>query len=164
MDILQVNFFKNSAIYYNNSEIKLPFVKAEGVLYYLLVKKIAYKDELCNLLWSDFSEPLAQKNLRNAVYILRKIFGDKFIINTKKNILQLNQDIKIETDLSFLSPDYSIEDEQDIINLIELYKQDFLEHFNIKSCNNFYDWLLLNQESFKKIYFQKNIISYKSGE
>ena len=157
MNKLETYFFRNSLIYFNDQEIKLPYIKVEGVLYYLIVKNIAGKDELCNLLWPDFSEQLAQKNLRNAIYVLRKIFGEKFLLNPKRNIIQLTAELELITDLDYLTKDYYPQNETEIAEFVDFYQQDFLGHFNINASDVFYDWVTVNQENYKKIYLEKLI-------
>lgn len=135
-------------IYMDDKKIKFPFKKAEALFYYLLLKKESSRDILVNLFWGDLEENLAKKNLRNAVYSIKKLFNEDIIISPTRATVCLNPDIVLTLDIDkFLdksNKDYS-----------SLYRGDFLEGFYVKDADKFEEWMISTKEEFKDIYIQK---------
>ncbi|MTK11654.1 MAG: serine/threonine protein kinase, partial [Clostridiaceae bacterium] len=84
----------------NGKNVSFPYSKVQALFCYLVVKKQATREELSGLLWPDMEENVARKNLRNAIYKLKKSFGDEEILSfSNKSIITLNPNINIETDV-----------------------------------------------------------------
>lgn len=113
MDKVFVKLLGTPEIFYNEQRITFPFRKAEALFYYLLVEKQASRDELVNLLWSEVQESIGKKNLRNAVYMIRKIFGSDIIVSPQRAILMLNEEIEWAIDLDV----FLHQEQSDAINI-----------------------------------------------
>lgn len=111
-------------------QVTFPYRKAEGLFYYLCVKQNISRDEAVGVFWVDCSENAARKNLRDAVYHLKKLFGSDRILVEGNNRIRLNMDDRISVDYNDLTEE----------NLIRCYTGDFLEFFYIKNCLEFDDW------------------------
>ncbi|AKL96696.1 serine/threonine kinase, regulatory protein [Clostridium aceticum] len=147
MDCIYVKFFNTPTIFKNSKKVFLPFKKAEALFYYLVVHQQATRDELVHLLWGEMEEETAKKNLRNAMYKIRKAFDLNIIISPKKSIVMLNPDIKLESDLKvFLS------DEE---NAIEIYDGEFLQGFHVKEDEVFEGWMSENRGYYRDLYIIK---------
>ncbi|PAB59317.1 AAA family ATPase [Anaeromicrobium sediminis] len=133
--------FGTPEIFYEENRISFPFRKAEALFYYLLVKKRAKRNELVNLLWCEANESTGKKNLRNAVYTIRKLFKDDIIISPSRSILMLNEDIDWHIDVENFLKD-------NIENNIE-YEGEFLQGFLIKDAENFQEWMIGKKEEYK---------------
>lgn len=112
--------------------VKLPYRKVEAAFYYLLVMKRTTRDELIGLLWADFPEDIARKNLRNALYQLRKALGVDVILAPGQTEVFLNPEVKVITDL-----DQFLSDTEGHVR----YKNGFLEGFMVKDASDFEDWM-----------------------
>ncbi|SKC83179.1 AAA family ATPase [Maledivibacter halophilus] len=148
---LKITLFGKPKILIEKEEIYFPYKKSEGLLYYLIVNKISNRDYLGNLFWGNINdEILIKKNLRNAIYIIRKIFGKDFILSKGKDIIEINSSYLGDTDLNrFLNTqNYQI---------LNFYKGDFLQGFNIKDSSQFEEWVEFKRQEYKDIFADKLI-------
>lgn len=128
----------------NGTSLDFPYKKTEALLYYLLTEKTVTRDTIANLLWTDTSMETARKNLRHALYMLRKSTGTDLIISNQRSTLTLNPEIQISCDLDlFLSGDTSV------------YQEDFLHGFSVKKAELYEDWMEEKQEYLRHIYLVK---------
>lgn len=136
----------------NNEDLVFPYKKLEALFYYLCIKKKITRDEATYLFWSEHSESNAKKNLRDALYNLKKIFGFDIIITVKNKYITLNNEYEfiIDIDQFFKTKDISI------------YKTDFLETFYVKNCYEFDSWCEETRESLKIEYY--DILNFKIEE
>lgn len=144
MDNISVRLFNTPSVHINGKAISFRIKKAEALFYYLLVKKQATRDELVYLLWSEEEEETAKKNLRNALYNIRKAIQLDILLTPQKSLVMMNPEISIDCDLyRFLKNDS---------NSIAAYQGEFLQGFYIKACEEFEDWLMATREDFKNSY------------
>ena len=123
---VKVKLFNTPYVLKDKEKVIFPFRKAEALFYYLCVNKQATRDELAALLWGDHDETSAKKYLRNAMYRIRKTLGLDIIISPQKQVVMINPDIEMKSDLSvFLSRE---------IEGIDVYTGEFLKGFLV---NNF---------------------------
>ena len=64
----------------NDSFITFPYRKAEGLFYYLVIKQTITRDEAIGIFWTDCSEETGRKNLRDALYHIKKRLGKNIIL------------------------------------------------------------------------------------
>jgi DNA-binding SARP family transcriptional activator len=131
----------------NGKNVSFPYSKVQALFCYLVVKKQATREELSGLLWPDMEENVARKNLRNAIYKLKKSFGDEEILSfSNKSIITLNPDVIIETDVDTFVAN---KDE------IDIYTGKFLKGYIPKDAENFEEWMLETQEYLEELYLKK---------
>ncbi|WFD11367.1 AAA family ATPase [Tepidibacter hydrothermalis] len=147
MDIINIKFFNNHSVSKNNDIICFPYKKTEALFYYLVINKEASRDELVNLLWEDSKESTAKKNLRNAMYQIRKVFDMDIIISPKKSTVSINSQIHIKTDLN------------DFFNKENVYfengKCEFLKGLILKNNENFNWWINNKRQEYKDMNIDK---------
>jgi DNA-binding SARP family transcriptional activator len=121
------------------------------------------RESLAALLWPDWPQESAMRNLRNALADLRQNIGDRdaqppFLFITRDN-LQLNRDVDVHVDLvefeSTISSPQSTIEASDLLarNLqyaISLYRGHFLEGFSLNDSPAFEEWLLAKHEYFSQ--------------
>ena len=73
--MLKITMFQMPAIELDGRPVALPFKRAEALLYYMVVRRTATRQELISLLWESCDETTGLKNLRNALYTLEKSLG-----------------------------------------------------------------------------------------
>ncbi|MGE5678530.1 MAG: AfsR/SARP family transcriptional regulator, partial [Pseudomonadota bacterium] len=146
--LLQAQLMGNPKISMDGSQVFLPFRKAEALLYYLLIKKQATRDTLVNLFWGNVDEETARKNLRNAVYIIKKTCGEELIVSPQRNILMLDEALELQLDISPLleGGSFNVEDEP---------AGEFLEGFLVKEAEYFEEWMLEMREHLRDTYVQR---------
>lgn len=104
----------------NGQRVIFPFRKAEALFYYLAVEKRATRDRLLALLWADMDDASARKNLRNGLYIIKKVMGEEMILTPSRELVEWN-------------PDYGIEPLPG--------HGDFLEGFVVREADGYEEWL-----------------------
>ena len=149
MAVLHVKLMGNPKLYIDSLQVFLPYRKAEALLYYLIVKKQASRDVIVDLLWGETEEEVAKKNLRNAVYIIRKIFGEDLILSPQRHILMINSEVEIDLDLDNLQ-------KKNMSKCWSPYEGEFLEGFQIKEAEYFEHWMVESRESLREEYIQNN--------
>lgn len=147
MKSIKVKLFNTPYVLKDDEKIKFPFTKAEALFYYLVVNKQATRDELVALFWGDSGEKIAKKNLRNAMYKIRKAFDIDIIISPQKSTVILNPEIEIECDLyTFLNG------KSDSINI---YDGEFLKGFGVKKAQVFEEWLFNKRDHYRDLFVSK---------
>ncbi|TWH46885.1 AAA family ATPase [Sporomusa sp. KB1] len=130
-------------VYWNGKRLFFPFSKAEALLYYLLVRKHSSREELAALLWQDKEEVAARKNLRNTLYLLRKLTAEELVVTPSRAKVLLNTDaVSITTDIQEFN---EVSQEESLV----LYRGDFLAGFACKDADSFEDWVNRQRDSFK---------------
>ena len=66
------------------------------------------RDELVSLFWGSGDEASGRKNLRQALFQLRKLLGEEVIVLQGRNDLKLNQRVEIKTDWDMPERDFSL--------------------------------------------------------
>ncbi len=147
MSSVQVKLLQAPLVLKDGEKIVFPFKKAEALFYYLVINKQASRDELVDLLWGETDEETAKKNLRHAIYMIRKAFDAEIIISPHKSMVSLNSDIEITTDLqSFL-----LEEESST----EAYGGEFLKGFLLKDGYKYEEWMFQCRDYYKDMYIAK---------
>lgn len=143
MNTINVKFLGIPSITIDNKRIDFPFSKAECIFYLLLYEKVVSREMLSTLLWGDMDEQSAKKNLRNAIYIIRKQTSDDIIISPKRSIIQLNEKYIIESDIDLINnfkPCSSLS-KTTIESFLNCYKGSFLEELTLKSNPEYVEWI-----------------------
>lgn len=73
--------------------VNASYKKLSLIIAYLLVEGKTDREHLSELFWENYDNKTAKKNLRNAVYNIKKIFGDDFIICHGRSTLEINLDM-----------------------------------------------------------------------
>ncbi|MBN2797124.1 MAG: tetratricopeptide repeat protein [Clostridia bacterium] len=145
---IKAKLFGIPEIYYQGEEIKFPFKKADALFYYLLLTKKTTRDHLVNLFWADSEDNVAKKNLRNAIYIIKKHIGAEVFISPRRSMIEINPDIEISLDVDlFLAPQQNL----------SAYQGSLLEGLNLKGCENFENWLMTQRQYYEGLYIQKTL-------
>ncbi len=124
----------NGNITINDEEVKLSFKKAYALLFYLLIENIVPRENMVNLLWGDLSEDSAKRNLRNAVYVIRKNINNELITSPKRDLLKINKDIIDYVDI------FNI-DSMSADELLMMTDIVFLNGFHVTETPYFDEWL-----------------------
>lgn len=147
MKIINVKLFGTPLVTKDNVEVLFPYSKVKALFYYLVINKRASRDELCGLLWCDDKDDIAKKNLRNAIYKIKKSFDEDIVISPDKSMVILNPDMKISSDTDLF--------DNDDVNIFEVYSGDFLQGFFVKDSQEFEDWTRMIRENYKESFIRK---------
>lgn len=144
MASLSCSLLGNPTILVNQAEITPSYAKISALIYYLILKGEASREELATLLWGNKNPEKARKNLRNTIYQTNRELGIEAIISPNRSMLAMNPDIDISCDVQlFLS---------DPMHQLHLFKGEFLENFYIKNCQEFDFWIEKIKSQLEKTY------------
>ncbi|MEW6623775.1 MAG: AAA family ATPase [Bacillota bacterium] len=146
MSLIEVKLFNTPTVYKNNVKVLFPFRKAEALFYYMLINRQASRDELVNLLWSELDEETAKKNLRNAIYKVKKVVHPDILLSPKKSVVLLNADIAMEIDINTFNNKGQ--------KGLQAYTGPFLKGFFLKDGENFENWMLQKRAQYQDRYIK----------
>ena len=131
MEELYVKMFGSPEILLDGQPVTMPYRKAEALLYYLVLERRAARMELVSLLWEDAEPAAALKNLRHAVYTVRKQLGVELFASGQRTMLELNPQVPVRCDvLEFQER-----------GALEAYQGEFLSGFSLQADCPFEEWL-----------------------
>ncbi len=146
---------------------ELESTRVRVLLAYLVVEanQPHSRSSLVGLLWPDYSEESARHNLRQALFKLRYIIGDRhtqpsYLLVTRETI-QFNResDYSLDIDqfneyfftceehLSHCKEDCSVRAAR-LEEMVKLYRGDFLKQLFLDDSEEFEEWTLVKRESF----------------
>ncbi|MDY3282752.1 AAA family ATPase [Dysosmobacter sp.] len=134
MSDYRVTLLGTPGVYQDGELVRFPYRKAEGILYYLCVEKNASRDELVSFFWGSCDEESGRKNLRQALFQIRRCLGEDIIILQGRNDLKLNQRCGVRTDWDAPDPEFALSRER------------FLDFFYLKDCPEFDAWVEQKRE------------------
>lgn len=141
---IRVQLMEGPSIYIDDEKVSFPYKKVEGLFYYLCVKKRISRNEAMGVLWADYSEEGARKNLRDALYNIRKLLGSD-ILTLEGNVwISLNAEKIIDIDVDKMSGN----------DILDTYKGEFLHYFYVKNCYEFESWMEQMREELKQKYIR----------
>lgn len=143
---LEARFLGTPVIIKDGQEVFFSYNKVNALVYYVLVRGTAMRDELSGILWADRPDHIAKKNLRNAIYEAKKVLGSDIFISPRKAVIKLNPEAVCQIDVNIFRSDPE--------NHIDLYKGDFLQGFYIKDSGEYEDWYLAERAHLREIYLE----------
>lgn len=140
--MLTVKLLQTPSVILDGEQVSFPFKRAEALLYYMIVCRSATRQELISLLWENYDEAVGLKNLRNAIYTLKKTLGGEILLSPKKSVVTVNEKWEIDCDYDrFLTEqDYSA------------YQGPFLQGFALKNAFSYEEWLGRTREKLQAQY------------
>lgn len=122
--------------------VTLPFKRAEALLYYLAVEHSASRQELIALLWESEDETKGRKNLRHALYTLKKELGGEVLISPQKSMIVLNPQWEIDCDYDrFVRQGDAA-----------AYGGSFLTGFAVRNAFSLEEWILRTREKLHNLH------------
>ncbi|MBN2284959.1 MAG: DUF2791 family P-loop domain-containing protein [Tissierellales bacterium] len=139
---VHVELFGYPSVTSNGKPVVFPYKKAEALFYYLLIVKKTSRENLTSIFWSDFNDQSAKKNLRDALYKVKKAFDFEILLSPQKSEVELNPEVNFDIDIDKFVQSPSI----------SLYKEDFLKDFYVKDCYDFEEWMEQLRNEYRQIY------------
>lgn len=94
----QIKVLKETSISINDKVVKFPYKKAMVLFIYIAINKEVSRNEISHLLWENTTNVELRKNLRNALYTIRKLLGKDVIITTDNKTVYLNLEYEYNID------------------------------------------------------------------
>ena len=131
---IDVKLFGDMEVKLNGEIVVFPFKKAAILFAYLIIYKRVERSEIANILWENVNENEERKNLRNAIYTLRKIFSQDIIKSDGNKYIYLNSNYQYSCDYyTFMNTN----DPKVILNIFEK----FLNNQKLDNVVNYVKWL-----------------------
>lgn len=140
---LRTVIFGNPAIYWNEEKVILPFAKMEALLYYLAVTGEATREKLASLFWYEMNDKDAKRNLRNTVYLIKKVISPELLLTPSRTVIALNPDLMQTTGVDLLR-------KKELQSFLQLYEGEFLEGFCCKDAEEFNEWVIVERGQYKE--------------
>lgn len=133
MERLYVKLFGKPEIQLDDASITIKLKRSEALLYYLVYEKRVDREQLVHLIWPDVEIEVAKKNLRNALYRIKKDLGQGFFSTPNKHTIECTggETSLVETD---------VHQSQGLF--MQQYRGTFLEGFSFKGDDDFQRWRL----------------------
>lgn len=145
---LTVKLLGSPAVFLDGEKVAFSYRKADALLYYLVVRRQAARGEAAGLLWEEVDPTAALKNLRHAVYTIRKGLGFDIFTPGQNATLALDPAVDIRCDV------WDLLERGDL----SAYTGEFLEGFAIPHAGMFDDWLQ-EQRSLIQTQYLKNLLA-----
>lgn len=154
---VRVRFLGVPRLTLDGREIYLPFAKAEGLLFYVLHEKSALRDKLCAMFWGGQDEANAKKNLRNAVYAVRKASYEDIIVSPRRAVLEIDPAHPLLTDVDELHAFRAAKPPQEdaVDAFLALYEGDFLSGALGGECTDYEEWVRVCAQAYRREYMDK---------
>jgi len=150
---LLVKMFGHPSVLVDGRTVTFSYRKADALLYYLILRKRALRSEVAGLLWGDSDASSALKNLRHAIYTIRKGLGFDIFAPGQLMILALRKDVEIHCDVSDFLESRDLPD----------YRGEFLEGFSIQHSGLFEDWLTEQRNLLQTQYLKRLLAAEKEA-
>ena len=145
--VLKVKLFGIPAVMLGGINVAFPMKKTEGLFYYLLLNGESTRGQLANLFWGERDEISADKNLRNSIYMLRKLFSKNALLGGASRV-KIADNMYAATDLHLMATIESPRTEG-----LEHYTQELLSGFEIPDSDPFTLWLRDTREAIRVRYW-----------
>lgn len=144
MSTVQIYVLQTPKICVDGEQVILPYKKAEALLYYMAVEKTATRDQIAALLWDTCDETTARKNLRHALYTIRKIFDTDLISSPSRQNLELNPELDFQVDYDVFMKEKNP----------DMYREELLGGFYIKNAYPYEEWLTMKRGAAKETFLR----------
>ena len=124
--------------------VSIPYKRAEGLWYYLCVQKRVSRDEAAALFWAECDVSSARRNLRDALYKLRRAVGNEAFLLDGNHTICLNPEADIRIDIDQLTEE----------TILTSYTGDFLGCFYIRNCLEFENWSETLRDQYRAMYLR----------
>ena len=148
---LQVQTLGQLLVTLNGRPLTFRMNKAAALLVYLMVEgdKSHGREQLATLLWPEENERKSAENLRQAIYQLRRLFGDEAdrYLSISRTAVAFNPTSPHTLDTTQLTTALS---QQTWDTAAQLYHGDFLNGFHIEESILFSEWQLIRREQYRQ--------------
>jgi len=130
----------------NDEPIELKLRPVQNLLAYLLLKrdKRHRREQLSGILWPDYTEASARKNLRNTVYRLRQAIGEEYLAADRSSVA-FNKDADYWLDVAQLEGATAAKDIGEGIQAVGLYQGELLPGY-------YEDWVVVERERLQALF------------
>ncbi len=154
---IQVTLLGRPLVKVEGKTVSFPYQKVEGLFYYLCVNKNITRSQAIGVLWAGSSQEAARKNLRDAIYNIRKLLGQDILSVEGNTGIIFDPEKKVWIDTEHVTKD----------NVLRLWQGDFLEFFYVKNCYEYEEWAEVQRRELQRKLqrvLSVRIFQFKNGE
>ena len=148
--IFRLNFLGGFDVRGPEGSIRFESAKTGALLVYLALNPAPQsRHKLMGLLWGDLPEVKARRNLRHALWDLRRklnLPGQPPLIRSDEQSVTFNREAKVKLDVAMFEPVSECTLGQDAIQDMRNTVGDFLDGFYVSDAPQFEEWALLERE------------------
>jgi tetratricopeptide (TPR) repeat protein len=143
--MLKLRLFGHPEILVDDQALKLARQKSRALVYYLAGhSRPLRRESLLAAFWPDNPRPAAQQILRTTLHGLRKALGSDLLADGDE--LSLAPDVQIDVRLFEEQLSNPTSDPAQLAKILELYRGEFLEGFDLPDTPDYNDWVLIERE------------------
>jgi predicted ATPase/DNA-binding SARP family transcriptional activator/Tfp pilus assembly protein PilF len=144
--MLHVTLLGSFDVRLNEKPLALKLRPVQLLLAYLLLHKgiKLRREQLAGILWPDYTDASARKNLRNTIYRLRRLIGDNYLVADRSTVA-FNTDEAYWLDVAWLEETASSDEIADLIQAAGLYRGELLPGY-------YEDWILWERERLQALF------------
>ncbi|MFO7537314.1 MAG: alpha/beta fold hydrolase, partial [Chloroflexota bacterium] len=148
--MLQASLLGQFDVRLDGQPVDLSSQPAQTLLAYLLlnVGVAVRREQLAGLLWPDSLESSARKNLRNAIWLVRKAIGDHYLVADKTTVA-FDPTAPYELDVAVLEEQPPDTDPIALIRAVSVYRGDLLPGY-------YEDWVQLERERLRGVFERRS--------
>ncbi len=147
--VVDTQFLGKPRVLIDGVKIDLPQRKPQALLLYVLFHGECTREELAELLWCDYPEADARRNLRNCLYKLKVLYGQDILSAKGHSFIKVHPEITVSKDINLFITENSTQ------KLLELESCVFLDRFNLKSCPEFESWIVSIRGIYEKMMIKR---------
>lgn len=146
---IMVRFLGRPKVEIDSAPVELEQKKTQALLLYMLFNGSCTRDELAELLWCDYPEENARRNLRNSLYKLKTTVGKDLLVTKGHSFIRIAPDVVLHKDTDLFVTENSLD------QLLTLPSYTFLDCFYVKNCPEFENWVDSMRNVYKKMILKR---------
>ncbi len=124
--------------------------KSRALIYYLAASnKPLTRNHLLSFFWPDADRSAAQQTLRTTLHGLRQSIGGALIADD--STIALAADVQVDAKIFEAQLTHPTSNFQSLTSTLELYRGDFLVDFNLNDASGFDNWIIGQQEYYRRL-------------
>jgi DNA-binding SARP family transcriptional activator/Flp pilus assembly protein TadD len=151
--MLSIKLLGSPQVLDDQTPIHISRRKNRAILYYLAANPAPLsREHLLIFFWPDHERSSGQQILRTTLHDLRKVLGTDLLVVDENITLSTEVNIdarKFEAIKSPLMPELT-----QLASILELYRGDFLENFDLPDSSDFENWQILQAQYYRRLYIQ----------
>lgn len=142
---VEVRFLGKPEVRIDGVPVELKQKKTQALLLYVLFNGTCTRDELAELLWCDYPEESARRNLRNSLYKLKAELKEEILLVKGHSFVRVSPEVTLKKDIDLFVTENSVD------QMLALSSCVFLEHVYLKNCPEFENWIVSIRSVYEKM-------------
>jgi len=151
--MLSINLLGSAQIVNDLTPAHITRRKSRAFLYYLAANAAPLaREHLLTFFWPDHERSSGQQILRTTLHELRKELGSHLVVADEA--VSLSPTVKVDTREFENIRSISLSEPVQLAHILDLYRGNFLENFNLPDSSDFENWQIVQTQYFRRLYIQ----------